>query len=169
MKLTHFKGIPFSWPFRVRKLKKTKTFTQTFTFTKVKYDLGDDDQDDWNKLTGVKLHYFRPKKENMMVAWRWNLEKEKVQICFYWNYNGKHHWTDPLMELDEGSNLTVDITYDNYDASPYNYYPNYKITISSVGQKVRKNYLFTNKTGWLINTWFGGNRRPPNKIQIKVN
>lgn len=63
------------------------------------YNHGDKDQLDWNKLFGTKKKFFRPKQDSSMKAWRWNLEKECVEITDYIHIDGETFFEKEITEV----------------------------------------------------------------------
>ena len=55
----------------------------------MKYDHGINDQFDWNKLFGLKVNYFKPHKDSMMWAWRYNPNKDELEFMPYQHRTGK--------------------------------------------------------------------------------
>ena len=57
------------------------------------YELGDIDQCDWNKLTGLSLHKFGNHKNSVLVAWRYDREGF-LWIAPYYHENENVFWAD---------------------------------------------------------------------------
>lgn len=64
-----------------------------------KHKLGETDQLDWNKLFGIKKRFFRPRQNSFMKAWRWNLDKECIEITDYVHVDGETFFGDEIIEL----------------------------------------------------------------------
>lgn len=120
------------------------------------YDLGNENQGDWNKLIGfsedIRIH-----ENSARISWRWNLEREQIELGYYCYVKGeviKGHlyWLD----IDEPVQFMV-----RDDQEKQNYvidiYGNYK-TIHH-GQK------FDEKKFWSY-PWFGGDEVAPHDIKI---
>ena len=43
------------------------------------------DQFDWNKLCGVFYSLFNTRKEAAMIGWRYNIEKDKIELSPYYH------------------------------------------------------------------------------------
>ena len=79
LKGTHF-AIPPSFGFFVREVSGTGTFTPDSV-----YDLGDEDQHDWNKFTGIAFTPLEPDRNSVMVGWRYNLTSQEFEIAPFYN------------------------------------------------------------------------------------
>ena len=107
MKRTTFKGQHMSWfPWPKRLKGKSHTFTITIEDPEmwiykyrgaVDYERGYIDfsgnQWDWNKLIGIKKRLFSPRKNSVMLGWRWNPIDNCLELCPYWHdENGGAHF-----------------------------------------------------------------------------
>ncbi len=161
-----FKGFHFSWPpyiERVESLNYEITFNESCI-----YDHGDIDQWDWNKLIGVKKNFFSPRKNSFMVGWRWNKEKDRLELTSYSHYEtGKANYNDRgifyINRKELKDSINIKITLLNKWI---------RLEISSKHYKIDELVRVTiedknsfNK-GWLIKNWFGGTKSAPHKITI---
>jgi hypothetical protein len=55
------------------------------------YELGDDDQCDWNKLTGLSLHNWTNHRNSVMTAWRYDRDGF-IWISVYYHENDETFW-----------------------------------------------------------------------------
>ncbi len=163
MTITHFKGFHFSFPFRFtyRKPKQIDAYVEFSENSKYNVDV---DQSDWNKLFGVKWHFFKPREDAIMCGWRYVAETDSFDLCLYIHKNGSYDpYAKPLISVT--SKAIIQIQFDE------------------VAQKVRflvcehahdetrtKVELdWTNfSSGYLINAWFGGNRTPNRQISFDL-
>ena len=78
---THF-AIPNSFGLFIQQAAGTGTFT-----TDSAYDLGDEDQFDWNKFSGIAFTPLEPDRDSAMVGWRYNLTSQEFEIAPFYNVN----------------------------------------------------------------------------------
>jgi len=78
---THF-AIPNSFGLFIRQAAGTGTFTADTV-----YDLGDADQFDWNKFSGIAFTPLEPDRDAAMVGWRYNLTSQEFEIAPFYNVN----------------------------------------------------------------------------------
>ena len=153
----------------IKRLKHFKGIIYTVFFDEsIKYDLGDSDQLDWNKGGGISYKLWSNNVESSMWGWRWNLNKEKVELTAY--SNSRQFKRGRMMgntKLREQVMLELDV----YE----------KGTIIMQPSSTHKNtmsFQFKNGLGKLKNTvmhpispkaewtrqfgpWFGGNEEAP--------
>ncbi len=154
---THF-TIPNNFGFFIQKVSGSGTFTPNTT-----YDLGDSDQWDWNKLTGIAFTPLEPDRDSAMVGWRYNLLTQNFEIAPFYNVNKvrilpNENPASPGYEVisvpaDQTFTYTVDYT---------------GVTISYGGRTVFKPYpqgLTPNVwTAARVSGWFGGNEVAPRTV-----
>lgn len=154
---THF-TIPNNFGFFIQRVSGSATFTPNTT-----YDLGDSDQWDWNKLTGIAFTPLEPDRDSVMVGWRYNLETQMFEIAPFYNVNKvrilpNENPLSPGYEVvsvpaDQSFTYTVDYT---------------GVTISYGDRTVFKPYpegLTPNVwTAARVSGWFGGNRAAPRTV-----
>lgn len=125
------------------------------------YDHGDNDQWDWNKLIGVKSCYFNPQKDSLMVGWRWNTIKDRLELTYYYHDNEEKAWFNDRgvffinkAELKDSLIITmqlgISITELTIESRNFKYTTAFK---SPIGE-----------TGWLIRDWFGGQKAAPHTM-----
>ena len=122
------------------------------------YDLGNEDQDDWNKLIGVKRNYFNALEHSCMIGWSWDKEKKLNRLNFYKHIEGSVEKGLTLTHVLKGEKIRVGFIQENKRC---------KVVLL-----VRNEYYETyiNGNSWyLINTWFGGNRSAPNNFYTTTN
>lgn len=59
-----------------------------------KYDLIDEDQQDWNKLTGQSFKLLNSAECSLMAAWRYNIEEDVFELSPYMNLDGEKYNVD---------------------------------------------------------------------------
>jgi len=125
------------------------------------YDLGDVDQKDWNKLTGLYFNLFNTRAETVMVGWRYNIPNDEIELAAYYHVNSGRDFTKPLLKVKRGEEVSVSIEVD---------YKNKAYTVrlkSKNGQAQNRKKFFHNRTRCgQINFYFGGNRTAPQDISI---
>ena len=154
---THF-TIPNNFGFFIQNVSGSGTFTANTT-----YDLGDADQWDWNKLTGIAFTPLEPDRDSAMVGWRYNLATQLFEIAPFYNVNKVRILPNenPLSPGYEVISVPADQTF--------TYTVDYTgVTISYGGKTVFKPYpqgLTPNVwTAARVSGWFGGNRVAPQTV-----
>lgn len=154
---THF-TIPNNFGFFIQNVSGSATFTPNTT-----YDLGDSDQFDWNKLTGIAFTPLEPDRDSAMVGWRYNLLTQNFEIAPFYNVNKVRILPNenPLSPNYEVISVPADQTF--------TYTVDYTgVTISYGGRTVFKPYppgLTPNVwTAARVSGWFGGNRAAPRTV-----
>lgn len=143
--ITHRKGRHRSRPFRVKRLSR---WTATYVFdASCAYNIGAE-QKDWNKLCGIKRRFFRPMRDSVMVAWRWN---DGIELIPYVHVaGGRDFYFDPV-KVYPGEPVTVSIDL------------NTGVTIGGKFYSLPQTWV----KGWFINAWFGGTCPAPHRMSIK--
>lgn len=154
---THF-TIPNNAGFFIQKVSGSGTFTTNTT-----YDLGDGDQRDWNKLTGIAFTPLEPDRDSAMVGWRYNLTTQEFEIAPFYNVNKVRILPNenPLSPGYEVISVPADQTF--------TYIVDYLgVTISYGGRTVFKPFpqgLTPNVwTAARVSGWFGGNEAAPRTV-----
>jgi len=149
---THF-AIPNSFGFFIKQVSGTGTFTANTV-----YDLGDVDQFDWNKFTGIAFTPLQPDRNSVMVGWRYNLISKEFEIAPFYNVDKKRILPN---ERTEVISVPADQTF--------TYFVDYAgVTISYGDKTVFKPYpegLTPNVwTAARVSGWFGGNEVAPRTV-----
>ena len=154
---THF-TIPNNFGVFIRNVSGSGTFTANTT-----YDLGDSDQWDWNKLTGIAFTPLEPDRDSAMVGWRYNLVSQLFEIAPFYNVNKVRILPNenPLSPGYEVISVPADQTF--------TYIVDYTgVTISYGDRTVFKPYpegLTPNVwTAARVSGWFGGNEVAPRTV-----
>ncbi len=155
--ITVYRGVHFVLPqspaFFIKKVTGTGTFTANSG-----YDLGDEDQYDWNKFTGIVYSPLQHDKNSAMVGWRYNLTTQEFEIAPFYNVNKQrilpNEQTEVISVPAEGTfRYTVDYS---------------GVTISYGDTTVFKPYppgLTPNVwTSTRVSGWFGGNEAAPRTL-----
>lgn len=156
-KIRVFKGthvaLPLNWAFFTKKVTGSATFTPDTA-----YDLGDVDQYDWNKLTGIAFSPLQHDRNSAMVGWRYNLTTEEFEIAPFYNVDKKRILPNEQTEVisvpaDQSFTYTVDyngITINYGDQTVYKPYPEGLKPIQLTASRV--------------SGWFGGNEVAPRTV-----
>ena len=156
---THF-AIPNSFGLFIQQTAGTGTFTANTA-----YDLGDEDQFDWNKFTGIAFTPLEPDRDSAMVGWRYNLTSGEFEIAPFYNVNKVRILPNEQTEViavpvDQTFQFLVDyngITLTYGDTTVYKPYP----------EGLTPNVW----TAARVSGWFGGNEVAPRTISyyLKLN
>lgn len=139
----------------------------------VAYDLGNRNQFDWNKLTGVSFHDTNSRINTAMVSWRWGLECHCIELGFYYYKNRER-----LIISDESGNQVFATaqpghrieTYFNLQYLETDSINAVGITILTPSDTAYNEQDFSvpvTKSTRVINPWFGGNEKAPHNIFLK--
>lgn len=152
---THF-AIPNPWRLWLREVSGNATFIENSA-----YDLKDEDQYDWNKLTGITWTPLMPNYDAAMVVWRYNLSDGRFEVGPFFNDATAFVFPtrDEIISVPVGETFGFFVDYDG-------------ITITYDGSTVRKarpeditpNFLTSAK----ITGWFGGSEVAPKTVSYYV-
>ncbi len=154
--ITIFKGLHFSLPRQTQFFVRQVSGHATFTTDSI-YDLDNQDQYDWNKLTGITFTPLRPDRNAIMVAWRYNVTSQMFEIGPYYNADLARIMPTPseIISVPVGQQFEYSLDYDG-------------ITLRHGDQTVYKTIperLSPNVwTALRINSWFGGTSVAPKTI-----
>lgn len=150
------KGLHFSLPRQTVLWVKEVNGHATFTENSI-YDLNNEDQYDWNKLTGITFTPLRPDTDAIMVAWRYNLNSQMFEIGPYYNMDLARIMPtdDQIISVPLGEEFDFAVDYNG-------------ITLTYGDQTVYKPLpegLVPNFwTSERISSWFGGTSVAPNTV-----
>ena len=148
---THF-VIPNRWTLWVTKESGDATFTADSA-----YDLGDEDQYDWNKLAGITFTPWRPDRNSSMIVWRYNLQNGMYEIGPFFNVDFAYVFPtdDEIITVPADETFTYTVDYNG-------------ITVSYGGQTVYKptpaNLMPNFWTSARVTGWFGGSEVAPRTV-----
>jgi len=152
-----------------------KTYDWQFNST-ARYELGDDDQADWNKLTGESADLATNHDNSLRVAWRYD-RNDSIRLSFYYHLEGKPYWANaPYTDLDgntsRGSNniphMTISVVEPfttHIDVVGHAITMTIETMFSGQSISYTQNFPPFNRTRE-IHPWFGGNRSAPHDIKI---
>jgi hypothetical protein len=155
--ITIYKGTHFAIPNSFGLFIQQAAGTGTFTADTV-YDLGDADQRDWNKFSGIAFTPLEPDRDAAMVGWRYNLTSQEFEIAPFYNVNKARILPDERTEVisvpaGETFQFLVDytgITLTYGDTTVYKPYP------TGLTPNVW--------TAARVSGWFGGNEVAPKTV-----
>ncbi len=123
-----------------------------------------EDQHDWSKLSGITFTPWQPRKNTAMAGWRYNSEKDSIELTPYFHVNGQRIFTDD-------PHLTIGVT----EPFEHEIHLNYEtkaitVTIKTTRGVLSETHAFTRFRKWLvqIHPYFGGNKRAPSRIKLSV-
>lgn len=156
-RITILKGAHFAIPGSFRLFVREVTGTGTLTANSA-YDLGDVDQYDWNKFTGIAFTPLQPDRDSAMVGWRYNLSTGDFEIAPFYNVNKQRILPD---ERTEVISVPADQTFE--------------YTVDYVGVTIRYAEITVFKpypqgltprvwTSMRVSGWFGGNEAAPRTV-----
>ena len=146
MKIFILPKLHFSLPFRFR-TGKNINWKYEITINK-SYNHNSEDQQDFNKLIGIKSSYFNPKLNSIMIGYRWDITNQYNELVFYWHDNGGREWSKVIGVCKPKEKIIVSFQTIN----------NQKVSIEINNIITYMNFQIKGKRWYLINTWFGGNK-----------
>lgn len=160
--ITIYKGTHFAIPNSFGLFTQSVTGTGTFT-ADTAYDLGDADQYDWNKFTGIAFTPLEPDRDSVMVGWRYNLTTSEFEIAPFYNVDKKRilpNEKTEVISVPAGQAFSFAVDYNG-------------VTLSYGGKTVYKPFpsgLTANVwTAARVSGWFGGNEVAPRTVSYYLN
>lgn len=160
-----YKGLHRPFPFKIKGLNRIEDyiFKKTFRFTEsCRYNMHTEDQYDWNKLYGVSFGIFGIHKNSARFVWRYDLATQKIEIGAYWYIDGyRNYYTLCSVEINDTINFKMTFLHDSI-----------VFTVLDDLMPTSKYVLYMNedileKNRYECGIYFGGNRRAPQRIEIK--
>lgn len=152
-----------SRPFRFGFWWRRKSFTWVVKFTEsCRYDLGNTDQLDTNKLIGIGYlpgHH----KDSARFGWRYDTKTEQVEMLAYCYINGRR-------EIKSICHCMIGQWYDLHLkvlSTCYYLAVHYKGDVRSIGH-AWVNHSHGKKFMYRLGVYFGGNARAPHKVEIEL-
>lgn len=154
------KGKHRAWPFRFGLFLSKKKIRYRVAFDhSCKYILPGNDQQDINKLFGIG-YFPSHHKESARFGWRWNAEKNKIEVFAYCYVNGQRitgRFTD--IPLHQSFVFELSVLKEVY---VFTVYKESFETICQVQYKHKRKWSFP------LGVYFGGNQTAPHKITIEL-
>lgn len=145
------------WPLLVNPEQVSRKLCFTFSS---KYDLGNDDQQDHNKLFGIA--YGNIHRNSARFGWRYDNKKNVFILSAYCYINGERVMTDLCT-------VVANHWYDCHIICVGSIYT-FKV-INQSGDLLCTELIskgHNKKLGWLLGPYFGGNRTAPHDIIIEL-
>lgn len=159
-----YKGFHRPFPFRILGICQEDSYMikKCFTFTdSCKYNLGDEDQLDWNKLFGVSFGIFGIHRNSARFVWRYDPTSTKIEIGAYWYINGYRSWYNlTAIDLNKKYNFKICIFDESVVFTVLDDYAAIGKYILCIDKKI------TDKNRYKCGIYFGGNRTAPQRIEI---
>lgn len=150
------KGRHWAWPIRFAATKSGFYWTIR-TNSSMIYLIDGEDQWDYNKLVGIKLQYFKPMEDTMMLGWRFSPKTGLLEFAPYQHTNGERIIGDVIYSCKAGEIFDVKISF---SGDLWSLQINNETPIQSLYES-RKD-----KIGYEILNWFGGNKEAPHDISF---
>jgi len=127
-----------------------------------RYDLGTEDQLDINKLFGIG-YFPHHHKNSIRFGWRYDTTIQKMEILTYWYRNGVRNY-EHICHVEIGVPYVYSIhCFENrQELSIYGKNDN-----SRFFQK-HTTYVPSKEIGYILRPYFGGNRKAPHNMTIKI-
>lgn len=155
----------FGW---IRKGKAKDIQYKVTFYENCAYDLGDEDQYDWNKLFGALFGILGIHRHSIRFGWRYSLAKQKVEIC-------------SIIYDSTNTEKPIQRDYLEYDAN-LNSSDLFRIKmVMDKNKGIKVNFIINDRTIKQYNLgpcphlrfgagfYFGGNKRAPHKIVARFN
>lgn len=145
---------PFRMPVLLINPKKI-SYNVMFT-PSCRYQLGDDDQADINKLFGIG-YFPSHKMHSVRIGWRWDEQAGKIELLAY----GRKDWYmkyKPIGHVETGQWVKMEIH------QKWGEYHDIKID----GMPTATIYVSPNPVGYLLRPYFGGNKKAPHDMWIEM-
>lgn len=143
-----FKFISFDERFSI---KKKVVFTES-----CQYNFDNDDQLDWNKLFGFCLGINGVHKNSARYVWRYKPIADKIEIAAYYYIDGKRQYRK-VTSVKINQCVTLEILKTGRS-----------IFFFAEDFLVDDNVITSNRAAFGCGLYFGGNRRAPQNITIKM-
>lgn len=138
--------------------------------TSCRYDIGEPDQWDVNKLFGIGFFPWH-KRHSIRIGWRYNTSLKMIEILAYWRINGKFYFDSMglihinrsyVMEVlpSKGSRRKQDSVLIRIDGGQI---PKYGVDV-----RTRTIYMKVRRWGYLLRPYFGGNQVAPHTMTIHM-
>lgn len=136
-------------------LKKSFTIKVLFDDS-CRYDLGDIDQFDINKLWGMSFGYHED--NSIRIGWRYNLSSGNIEL-FSYAYQAGERLTDLIctVPINVMNTITLDLYSDQY-----------KIVVNNYPWFNRAYHFPWFQLKYYLFPYFGGNKVAPHEINIKL-
>ncbi len=123
-----------------------------------------EDQHDWSKLSGITFTPWQPQRNTAMAGWRYNNVTDSIELTPYFHVNGRRIFQDDphlTIAVNEPFEHEVHLNYKTKEIT---------VTIRTPRSEMSETHRFTTFRKWLvqIHPYFGGNKRAPRSITLRV-
>lgn len=121
------------------------------------------DQLDWNKLCGAYFNLFSTLHNTAMIAWRYSIENDLIELSPYYHVEGSRDMFPPMMTVKRQEPFTVILKVD-WENKKYIW------EMKKAGSEVTHEMPFQHqhKLCGFINFYFGGNRTAPQQVSCQM-
>ncbi len=127
-----------------------------------RYDLGDGDQKDWNKLYGYCRGILGIHEDSVRVVWRYNKDTGMIELGLYRYMNGKRIFPEHIFSVRIDEDITVKLEFRSDDI-----YLNIITESRSEWEFVKSPFDYKKSLLFGCGLYFGGNRTAPQDITIE--
>ena len=121
-----------------------------------------EDQWDYNKLTGITFSPLNPLNNTAMVGWRHNPQSSLVELVPYWHVNKERFFKEkPFLTVQPNENFIVEFIADKIKKEV-------TILIKTKNNTLKETKIYENirNNASLIHPYFGGTSRAPNPMEL---
>ena len=128
-----------------------------------RYELGGEDQNDWNKLAGLSFNLLNNHQNSAMFGWRWNPVTQVFEINVYCHIAGKVEMSETIFKTPANKEFAAWLEMD-YKRNTVNFHiyagtpADYEKVETTVAFKSLP--IITREIG----AWFGGNNPAPHQM-----
>ena len=130
------------------------------------YDLKSNDQYDINKLFGISYGFHH--RNSARFGWRWDLDKDKIEILAYVYKNGKR-----INEWEQDIHIAYIDFFEFYEMEIQKNKNEYIFTLKKDSDKKVYKKLIKSRAkcffSYELFPYFGGNKKAPHDISISFN
>lgn len=130
------------------------------------YDLGNQNQLDWNKLMMINLTFPNSKETSVRLGWRWSLSKQKMELGLYGHINHESNSVGReflyLTEVDLDTEFDCELILSGIGLG---------VVVNDKGSFIKREDIYdegTVKTAYKKSAFFGGQECPPHDMDIEV-
>jgi hypothetical protein len=132
-----------------------------------KYNFNDDDQFDYNKLTGGSFNFVNHLIDAFILGWRYNAKEDVFEVIDYWHHSGSRfigadNKAIPVLKVKPNEVFTYWWELKGNEIV---------FSIKTQTGPVITRTMAYNTTGKVfkeIGAWFGGNRNAPSNLEVHI-
>ena len=149
------------WQFNYRRHKQL-SYAWRFDES-ARYNHFDNDQLDWNKLTGLSYNLFTSHRNSAMVSWRYNVSNDTIELSAYYHQAREVIRRQPLIQVNIHDEFYTEIIPNTIDSTII-----VRIsTASNSAEDTLKYNISLDQDSREIWPWFGGNKEAPLDITLQ--